>query len=79
MEIYDVVVRIRTVADLSEKSKEDVLALLKKTLGVYSDYDVSRLEQVIRFTKRLPTSCTTSMKTARKTAPVRRPEHSEVD
>ena len=46
-EIYEVHVKILTSVPLQGKTKEEVLAVLKRTLGNYSEYDCSKLKEVL--------------------------------
>lgn len=47
----DVLVKVKVNYDLTGKTKEEVLALIKRTMGGYNEHDISRVVEVISFKK----------------------------
>lgn len=52
--MYEVTVKVTTMLDLSGKSNEEVLLEVKKTIGLYSEFDVSKLVEVTDYKKLEP-------------------------
>lgn len=49
--MYEATVRVITALDLSGKSNAEVLSIIKQTIGIYSEYDVTKLHEVLDYKK----------------------------